>query len=67
MILNGADGSVLKDGQSSAAWLDACAEWKLGQIGGSGDGCSAPHGTPALPALPLSWILSCSRSKTKRG
>ena len=67
MILNGADGFVVKDGCSAHGRLDACAAWKLGQTGGSGDGCSAPHGTPALPALPLSWILSRSRAKTKHG
>lgn len=37
MILNGADGSVLKDGCPAHGRLDACAAWKLGQTGG-GDG-----------------------------
>lgn len=67
MILNGAEGSVLKDGCPAHGRLDAYFAWKLGQTGGSGDGCSASHGTPALLALPLLWILSRSGSKTKRG
>ena len=67
MILNGADGFVVKDSCSAHGRLDACAAWKLGQTGSSGDGCSASHGTPALLTLPLSWILSRSRAKTKRG
>ena len=67
MILNGAEGSVLKDSCPAYGRLDACAAWKLGQTGGSGDGCSVPHGTPALLALPLLWILSRSGAKTKRG
>ena len=67
MRLNGAEGSVLRDGCSAHGRLDACAAWKLGQTSGSGDGCSALHGVPVLLALPLLWILSRSRSKTKRG
>lgn len=67
MILNGADGFVVKDSCSAHGRLDACAAWKLGQTSGSGDGCSALHGVPVLLALPLLWILSRSRSKTKRG
>lgn len=63
MILNGADGSVLKDGCPAHGRLDAYFAWKLRQTGGS----SVSHGTPALLALPLSWILSRSRAKTKRG
>lgn len=63
MRLNGAEGSVLRDGCSAHGRLDACAAWKLGQTGSS----SVLHGTPALLTLPLSWILSRSRAKTKRG
>ena len=37
MILNGADGSVLKDGCPAHGRLDVCAAWKLGQTG-RGDG-----------------------------
>ena len=66
MILNGAEGSILKDGCPAHGRLDVCAAWKLGQTG-RGDGCSASHGPPALLTLPLSWILSRSRAKTKRG
>ena len=63
MILNGADGSVLKDGCSAHGRLDAYFAWKLLQTGSS----SVLHGTPALLALPLLWILSRSHAKTKRG
>ena len=38
MILNGAEGSVLKDGCLAHGRLDACAAWKLGQTGGDGWG-----------------------------
>ena len=67
MILEGADGSVLKDGCSAYGRLDAYAAWKLGQSGGSGGGCRAAHGTAALLAFPVLWILSRSRAKCKRG
>ena len=67
MRLNGAEGSVLRDGCLAHGRLDACAAWTLGQTGGSGDGCSALHGETALLALPLLWILSRSRAKTERG
>ena len=65
MILDGADGSVLKDGYSAHGRLDAYAAWKLGQSGGGG--CSAGFGAAALFALPVLWILTRTRAKDKRG
>ena len=57
MILDGRGRLYTKRRLSGARQARHLRAWKLGQTSGAGDGCSAPHGTPALPALPLSWIL----------
>ena len=49
MILNGADGSVLKDGWLAHGRLDACAAWKLGQTGGDGRGIMKNCGPAMSP------------------
>lgn len=67
MILDGADGSVLKDGYSAHGRLNAYAAWRLGQSGGGDGGCSAGFGAAALLALPVLWILTRTRAKDKRG
>ncbi len=61
MILNGADGSVLKDGCLAHGRLDACAAWKLGQTGGDGWGIMKNCG-PAIRSGRLCVLYEARRA-----
>ena len=51
MILDGANGSIAKEGYSAHGALDAYEAWRQGAFSGGGGGCSAGHGAAALLAL----------------
>lgn len=51
MILDGANGSIAKEGYSAHGALDAYEAWRQGTLSGGGGGCSAGHGAAALLAL----------------
>ena len=52
MILDGANGSIAKEGYSAHGALDAYEAWRQGTLsGGGGGGCSAGHGAAAIFAL----------------
>ena len=60
MILNGADGSVLKDGCLAHGRLDACAAWKLGQEGGDGRGVMKNCGSAIRQGRLRIFMKSCA-------
>lgn len=67
-ILDGANGSVLREGYSQYGRLDAYAAWKLcaaRSSGGGGGGCSAGGGAVALLGLP--FICCLMRKFRKKG
>ena len=52
MILDGANGSIAKEGYSAHGALDAYEAWRQGAFsGGGGGGCSAAHSAAAIFAL----------------
>ena len=65
MILDGANGSIAKEGYSAHGALDAYEAWRQGAFSGGGGGCSAGHGAAALLALAALPLVLRKKEITK--